>query len=162
LTVLLADWPRALRVVAIGVVLLFLTTVVTETGKFAVDRVRPAHFISDLESKGNAESRKEGKRSFPSGHATAAFCVYATMARFYPRAGPLFLVLAVLCAVSRVGMLKHYPSDVFAGALIGYYVAKWVIRTGVFEWLWPEGWPRWLKAGGRSFMPWRRASNGKT
>ena len=162
LSVLWADWPRALRVMAIGAVLLFATNAVTEVGKQTADRVRPARFITDFESKVSVKSREEGERSFPSGHATAAFCLYATMAKFYPRTGPLFLVLAVLCAISRVLLLKHYPSDVFAGALVGYYVAKWLIRTGVFDWIWPEGWPRWPKAKWWPFGHWRKPSNGKT
>ena len=70
--------------------------------------------------------------SFPSGHAVAAFCFYATMAyllaqgrRCATRAILSIVALGVIFAIglSRVYLGVHYPSDVAAGYLVG---AVWV------------------------------------
>lgn len=133
--VLLADWRRGWRAVAAGAVLLLITAGVTEVGKETVDRVRPEKMIFEQKGGSHVDSREQGQRSFPSGHATAAFSLYATACRYYPGVSPLFLFLAVVCGVSRVLMGKHYPSDVFAGALIGYYLSKWLVRSPILQWV---------------------------
>jgi undecaprenyl-diphosphatase len=55
--------------------------------------------------------------SFPSGHASAAF-LSAALLRDVP-GGPLYYVLAVIVASSRVHVRIHHPSDVVAGAALG-------------------------------------------
>ena len=57
--------------------------------------------------------------SFPSDHASAAFGIAFGVLFVVRRAGVVFLVCAVLIGASRVLAGMHYPSDVFAGALIG-------------------------------------------
>ena len=133
--VLLADWRRGWRAVVAGAVLVVIAGGVTELGKATVDRVRPGKMMFEQKGGLHVDSREEGQRSFPSGHATAAFSLYATTCRYYPGVSPLFLFLAVVCGVSRVLMGKHYPSDVFAGALIGYYVSKWLVRSPILQWV---------------------------
>ncbi len=56
--------------------------------------------------------------SFPSGHASAAFCAAVVLSRG-SRLGPLYRVLASIVAVSRIHVRLHHASDVIAGALIG-------------------------------------------
>ena len=56
--------------------------------------------------------------SFPSGHASAAFCAAAVLSRG-SRVAPLYRVLATIVAVSRIHVRLHHASDVIAGALIG-------------------------------------------
>ena len=56
--------------------------------------------------------------SFPSGHASAAFCAAAVLSRG-SRLGPLYRVLATIVAVSRIHVRLHHASDVIAGALVG-------------------------------------------
>jgi hypothetical protein len=64
--------------------------------------------------------------SFPSGHAVSAFAVAAVIAD--QTKGVLVDVLAyslsTLAAVSRVHESKHWASDVFIGAAIGYFIGK--------------------------------------
>ena len=68
--------------------------------------------------------------SFPSGHtlSTAAFSTAAALcvARNWPRAGTLAMVLAVLwtslIAVSRLVLGVHWPSDVLAAVCLGAFI----------------------------------------
>ena len=62
-------------------------------------------------------------KSFPSGHAATSFACATVLAVLAPRAAPLFLVLAVAIAYSRLYVGVHWPLDVLAGALIGLVTA---------------------------------------
>jgi membrane-associated phospholipid phosphatase len=55
----------------------------------------------------------------PSGHATTAFAALVAFGTLWPRARTLWLIYALLIAVSRVVVTAHYPTDVLAGALVG-------------------------------------------
>jgi undecaprenyl-diphosphatase len=56
--------------------------------------------------------------SFPSGHATAAFCAFVLLSEDDPL-WPLYLATAMVVAWSRVHVKIHHPSDVAAGIAIG-------------------------------------------
>ena len=64
----------------------------------------------------------------PSGHATTAFAVLVAFGTLWPRARTALLIYALLVAVSRVVVIAHYPSDVFAGAIVGIVGAALVRR----------------------------------
>lgn len=64
--------------------------------------------------------------SFPSGHATLAFALAAVLASEHGRRA-YFYAVASLVAVSRVYLGVHYPSDVVAGAALGYLGARVVL-----------------------------------
>ncbi len=70
--------------------------------------------------------------SFPSGHTTAAFSLAVTSALVTQGniASSVYLILALLVAVSRVYLGVHYPSDVIVGGIIGssYAVLIHLIR----------------------------------
>ena len=66
--------------------------------------------------------------SFPSDHASAAFGIAFAVLFVARKAGLLFLAYAVLIAVSRVLAGVHYPTDVLAGAAIGFAAAVIVVR----------------------------------
>jgi undecaprenyl-diphosphatase len=61
--------------------------------------------------------------SFPSGHATAAFCG-ATLLADGDRLAPVYYALAVVVAVSRVHVRIHHASDVLGGAVIGLALGR--------------------------------------
>jgi membrane-associated phospholipid phosphatase len=71
-----------------------------------------------------------GVGSFPSGHTIAAFSIATVFANRYPN--PRWHVwlaygLASLVGFSRVPLQSHFPSDVFAGAALGYAIAHYVV-----------------------------------
>ena len=59
------------------------------------------------------------KYSFPSGHAARATAVAVTLAAFRPAWGAVWLFWAVLVALARVALSRHYLSDVGSGILVG-------------------------------------------
>jgi undecaprenyl-diphosphatase len=57
--------------------------------------------------------------SFPSGHTLHAVSFTIIAVAYYPGMMTVLLPLTILIALSRVVLGLHYPTDVFAGALIG-------------------------------------------
>jgi undecaprenyl-diphosphatase len=62
--------------------------------------------------------RQPRTSSFPSGHASAAFCA-ATLLAEGRRTWPLYYGLAAVVATSRVHVRIHHATDVVAGAALG-------------------------------------------
>lgn len=64
--------------------------------------------------------------SFPSGHASSAFAVAAVIAdqSDSPAIDILAFSLSTLVTLSRIHERKHWASDVFIGAAIGYFIGK--------------------------------------
>jgi membrane-associated phospholipid phosphatase len=84
--------------------------------KNAVNRPRP---------EGETE---RSNSSFPSGHATGAFALATVFAHQYPRSAIPCYTAAAGIALSRVYLGRHYPSDVLAGAAVGYATARLAIH----------------------------------
>jgi len=61
--------------------------------------------------------------SFPSGHASAAFCA-ATLLAEGRRTWPLYYAAAAVVAASRVHVRIHHASDVVAGAALGLVLGR--------------------------------------
>src|SRR3989339_1188712 len=61
--------------------------------------------------------------SFPSGHATIAFAIAGTIFFHDRLAGIICMGVALLVGCSRIGIGVHYPTDIFAGAVVGLVVA---------------------------------------
>lgn len=61
--------------------------------------------------------------SFPSGHTLHAVLFSTVALAYYPVLAPLLLSFTALVALSRLVLGLHYPSDVCAGAALGYALA---------------------------------------
>jgi undecaprenyl-diphosphatase len=61
--------------------------------------------------------------SFPSGHTLHAVSFSTLIVASFPELAWLCVPFATLVAMSRVVLGLHYPSDVFAGALLGFALA---------------------------------------
>src|SRR4051812_24374275 len=60
---------------------------------------------------------------FPSDHATGAFAIAFALVLRDRTTGIIALVLALVLSIGRVALGVHYPSDVFAGAVLGLAAA---------------------------------------
>jgi membrane-associated phospholipid phosphatase len=63
-------------------------------------------------------------QSFPSAHSATAVGLAIMLSAYYPRGRWYFTLLAILVGMQRVQVSAHYPSDVFAGAIVGWCVAS--------------------------------------
>jgi len=71
----------------------------------------------------------ENKNSFPSGHTSATFAFASVAGHYYGKKVSIpAYIIASLVGVSRIEMGKHFPSDVVAGAVIGYVLGKTATR----------------------------------
>jgi membrane-associated phospholipid phosphatase len=100
----------------------------TYMAKQIVDRPRPAvsyPFLEPLESV--------TQYSFPSGHTSSSFNTATSLSIAYPKwyvIVPSYTYCSIM-AYSRMHIGVHYPSDVFAGAILGVgsaYLSKFVTK----------------------------------
>jgi len=62
--------------------------------------------------------------SFPSGHATSAFCAATLLADGDPHLAPLYFGAATVVALSRIHVKIHHASDVVGGVAIGLLLGQ--------------------------------------
>jgi len=62
--------------------------------------------------------------SFPSAHTAFAFMMAVLLSRWFPRYQFIFFIIAGLIGWTRIYLGLHYPTDVIAGALLGYGITK--------------------------------------
>jgi membrane-associated phospholipid phosphatase len=61
-----------------------------------------------------------GMQSFPSAHTATAVGLAVMLVSLFPRGRWLFPIIAVLVGMQRIATSAHFPSDVFAGATVGW------------------------------------------
>lgn len=112
------------------------TAILTIVMKGATSRLRPRDVPAGgdfgdtwFKSKGNNWLRGHG--SFPSGHTMAAFSVATVISRRYPKHRRwlpyVAYGLAGVVGFSRVTLSSHFPSEVFAGAALGYSISRYAV-----------------------------------
>ena len=92
------------------------SAIVSNILKYAINRPRPFVTYPFLEKVTSG-----GSPSFPSGHTADAFSIATSLSIAYPK---WYIIIpaygwAGVVAYSRMDLGVHYPSDVFAGAIIG-------------------------------------------
>ena len=66
--------------------------------------------------------------SFPSGHTTSAFAVAFTIRSQHKKLGIVALVMAAVMAFTRLYVFVHFPTDIYAGILLGAGIAYFINR----------------------------------
>ncbi len=72
--------------------------------------------------------------AMPSSHTAIATALSVVLARLYPRLMPLAVTMPILVGAIRIILQAHYPSDVAAGALVGYSISQLVMTYRVGSW----------------------------
>jgi undecaprenyl-diphosphatase len=91
--------------------------------KFLIERQRPILFLE----MGSKLSKGPGEildPSFPSAHAAFSFVMATLLFHWFPRYRIGFFIAAGLIGWTRIYLGLHYPTDVIAGALLGYGITK--------------------------------------
>lgn len=83
--------------------------------KNLIGRIRPCNVLDDV----NALIGCRSSYSFPSSHAVNNFAIAVYFYRLFPKLKWILLISAGIVAFSRPYVGVHYPSDIFAGAIIG-------------------------------------------
>jgi hypothetical protein len=74
----------------------------------------------------------KGGYSFPSGHSAQAWAIATVVASEYGKHKWVPVVAysyATVISASRVAARQHFPSDVFVGAAMGFFIGRFVVRT---------------------------------
>jgi membrane-associated phospholipid phosphatase len=103
--------------------------IVANLSKYAIGRARPKFFPETGTVSFDFWSGDASWASFPSGHATTAMALGVSLALLFPRLRWLFLCLGFWIAASRLFILAHYPSDMFAGCFLGGGAAWLIARV---------------------------------
>ncbi|MCG2694319.1 phosphatase PAP2 family protein [Candidatus Parcubacteria bacterium] len=78
-------------------------------------RIRP---FADVEGINNLIGKSAEDASFPSGHTLVGFILAFSIFWINKKWGMLFLIGALLVAISRIIVGVHYPTDILGGILI--------------------------------------------
>ena len=71
-----------------------------------------------------------GGLALPSSHALVAFAAAAVLARLFPRAAPVWYLLAFGCGLTRVAAQAHFLSDIVMAGVVA-----WLVVAGLWRWL---------------------------
>ena len=111
----------------------YITGTVLETvAKYIGGRTRPSFYLAGTEARPTFRGPFKSNSSFPSGHATVAFAAATVYAMEYKSTVWVPIVVysaATLISVSRITENKHWISDVFVGAALGYLTGRHVVNN---------------------------------
>jgi len=106
---------------------LALSAVVSFLLKIAIQRPRP-YQIEVVSSLLEEASHNIWNFSFPSFQAMLAFCAIPILSKEFPKLKNIWIIFAVLIALSRVYLGVHFMSDILIGGLIGYFLGYLLIN----------------------------------
>jgi membrane-associated phospholipid phosphatase len=91
------------------------TLVLTVAGKYLTGKERP--YVSGGRLRYHGPNRHYA--SFPSGHSSGTASVAHVLAHYYPDARVLWYGLSGATGIARIGLARHWPSDVWWGWGVG-------------------------------------------
>ncbi|MEZ0608765.1 phosphatase PAP2 family protein [Fibrella sp. WM1] len=116
-----AGWLVLVSFAVSGLISLFLKLVVFP------ERLRPIRYFehSNWEYHIIKDLRINEYNSFPSGHTTSAFALFAMLAFLWQRKawGWLAVGLAAVAGYSRVYLFQHFVEDTFVGSMLGTFTS---------------------------------------
>ena len=131
------DDPKAREVGVLGTQTLLDSLIVVEILKTVTGRNRP-------DSTAEGGNFFEGGTSFPSGHAIETWSLASLLANEYGRVNKTVPIVAyslsTIVSLSRFAAQRHYASDIFLGAAMGYFIGKYVYWTHRNHALHHHGW----------------------
>jgi 4-amino-4-deoxy-L-arabinose transferase-like glycosyltransferase/membrane-associated phospholipid phosphatase len=137
---LIAGWlmwtldPLGRRRLPMLVLVLVVSGLAATTLKGLVGRERPRDGNCEIIFHGPMRNLADTKTaSFPSGHTATAVALSCVLAHFYPALRPLVWTLSTGVGLNRILTVRHFPSDVVAGAWIGFACACWLMNA---PWAW--------------------------
>ncbi|QDU64563.1 Undecaprenyl phosphate-alpha-4-amino-4-deoxy-L-arabinose arabinosyl transferase [Planctomycetes bacterium Pan216] len=126
--ILVFDQRHRGRALVLGVMLI-LTGLSCGMLKMIIGRQRPLQAVGQTVLEGPARGfRSSRNQSFPSGHTATAFAMSYGLSAFYPPARPIVWALAYGCAFNRIITVRHFASDVVAGAWLGLIMGCLVLK----------------------------------
>jgi membrane-associated phospholipid phosphatase len=108
----------------------FLANGASTSIKYLTQRERP--FEHEGKSFWNGKSFIWQRDSFPSGHATVVWSIAPILAEQYKDTfwvPPTVYTVAALTSYARMHDERHWASDVFTGAMVGYLTSQLVLKT---------------------------------
>lgn len=109
-----------------------LSAVVAWVFKIIFGRFRPSFYFDDGRYGFDYFHLMHNLTSFPSGHSATIFSVAVAFSALFPRYRFAFWTVALMVALSRVVIVRHFFSDVvfgsFIGAVTAYYLYKFVYK----------------------------------
>lgn len=100
---------KEVKTVRIAVTAWAIGTLATTATKVIVNRHRPEN-----------DSSPSWDSSFPSGHTSSWFSMAVVYADKYPKLTIPLYSCGILVGLSRIYQGQHYPSDILAGAILGW------------------------------------------
>ncbi len=137
------DNQRSKKTALLGMKSFLISGIMVQIPKYLFNRHRPYH--DDIPNPDIWEGPFANKyyKSFFSGHTTSVFAVATVVASEYNETVYVPVIsytIAGLSALSRVNDNKHWVSDIFAGAIFGYAIGKfiynrnnWKINVGAYK-----------------------------
>lgn len=124
------DSPKTMDTGLLSLKSFILSQTVTQSLKLGTQRNRPS--TGKGKEFWNGRGIKRKRDSFPSGHSTIAWSLAPIFAEQYGShswVAPVIYTIAGITSLSRVHDNNHWSSDVFVGAVIGYYSAKLTLKS---------------------------------
>lgn len=123
----IAKDQKAKDVVLMSVESIAVTGLVVQALKFLTHRHRPNN---GGHTEWDGPGLSSSNLSFPSGHSAMAFGLAAVISSTYksPAVGVSAYLIASLTALSRDNDKKHWPSDIFLGAAISYFITRRIVN----------------------------------